>query len=133
MNGVVKWFRSPPWQRVGKSTGLLGRQLSGRLVELILPLPANRSIAELPPVRSVLLVRPNFRIGNTILATPLIPALRNLFPGAQLSVLGAENTEALLAHLSVDRVYVVSRRFILRPWLLVGLFRRLRAARIDVA
>jgi heptosyltransferase-3 len=133
MNAVGRWFRSPPWQRVGRSTGLLGRHLSGRLFEVLLPMPANQRIADLPPVRRVLLVRPNFRIGNTILATPLIPALRDLFPGAQLEILGTENTQVLLEHLSVDQVHVVSRRFILRPWKLLGLLRRLRREHIDVA
>jgi heptosyltransferase-3 len=104
-----------------------------RLLGFVLPVPVNNRMADLPPVQSVLLVRPNFRIGNTMLATPLIPALRELFPGARLHVLGAETTEVLLAHLPVDGVYLMSRRFILRPWQLLALVRRLRAARLDVA
>lgn len=133
MNAAARWFRSPFWQRLGKSTGLFGRHLANRLLGFVLPVPANQRVEDLPPVRSVLLVRPNFRIGNTILATPLIPALRERFPGAQLHVLGTEITEPLLAHLSIDGVHVVSRAFILRPWRLLALFRRLRAARLDVA
>lgn len=132
-SALAKFFRSPRWQRVGRSSGLLGRQLGSRLVELVLPVPANRSITELPPARRVLLVRPNFRIGNTILATPLIEALREIFPQAELHVLGAESTRPLLENLSLDAVHVVSRRFILRPWQMVALVRRLRAAHLDVA
>lgn len=133
MTGAWQWLRRPFWQRAGNSIGLFGRHLAGRLFGLVLPVPANQRVQDLPRVRSVLLVRPNFRIGNTILATPLIPALRQLFPGAELHVLGSETTEVLLEHLGIDRVHVVSRRFAWRPWQLVALFRRLRAANIDVA
>ncbi|MEY4949150.1 MAG: hypothetical protein RL698_1361 [Pseudomonadota bacterium] len=133
MKTAARWSQSPFWQRTGKRIGRAGRHLSNRAMGRILPLPLNRRIEDLPPVHSVLLVRPNIRIGNTILATPFVPALRAMFPGARLFVLGTETSELLLRNLPVDGVYVVSRSFILRPWRMLALLRRLRAEKFDVA
>jgi heptosyltransferase-3 len=128
-----RWFRSPGWQRFGKWAGLRGRRIAGRIVGFALPIPTNLRIEQLPAPRRVLLVRPNFRIGNTVITTPLIPALRERFPDAELHVLGADTTKSLLAHLPLDALHVVSRRFLLRPWEFVALIRRLRALRFDFA
>jgi heptosyltransferase-3 len=83
-------------------------------------------------VRSVLLVRPNFRIGNTLLLAPLVPALRERYPRATLDVLTGDRTAALLEGLPIDRVYSISRLFLLRPWRFVALFVRLRRSRYDL-
>src|SRR5262249_52136443 len=73
------------------------------------------------------------RIGNTLIATPLLLALRQRFPGARVDFLGADTTSTLLAHLPVDTVHLVSRRFIARPWKFVALFIRLRRMHYDAA
>ncbi|MFM8412909.1 MAG: hypothetical protein ACKOCT_21865, partial [Alphaproteobacteria bacterium] len=78
-------------------------------------------------------MRPNLKIGNTILSTPFIPALRAMFPGARLLVLGSETSGVVLEHLPIDGIHVLSRAFVLRPWRLAALVRRLRAEKIDVA
>lgn len=139
---------SPPWyasvrlmslahhplaQRLGKALGHWGKHVLGRGLDAVLPTPPNVPIDAVRDVRRVLIVRSNFRIGNTLIATPLILALRQRFPGAQLDYLGGDTTAALLAHLPVDRLHLVSRRFIARPWQFVALFARLRRVRYDVA
>ena len=133
MNAVARWFRTPRWQRFGKRSGIVAKRLLGGGLDLVLPTPPNRGADSMTGVRRVLLVRPNHRIGNTLLATPLIEALHARFPGAQLAVLSSDSTSSLLAHLPIDEVHAISRSFILRPWRFVGLFRRLRRERFDVA
>lgn len=133
MGLLGRWARQPSFQRAGRRLGKAGRRFSNRLLSRLLPLAPNRRIAEFPEVRTVLLVRPNLKIGNTILSTPFIPALRAMFPGARLLVLGSETSGVVLEHLPIDGIHVLSRAFVLRPWRLAALVRRLRAEKIDVA
>jgi heptosyltransferase-3 len=110
-----------------------GRRLLGRVLDLVLPVPPSTPQEEIRDVRSVLLVRPNFRLGNALVTSPLVGAVRERFPGARVDYLGGEGTFALLDGLPIDAVHVMSRGFVLRPWRFVALFARLRRARYDVA
>lgn len=123
----------PAAQRLGIYFGRRGKRLLGYLLGLIIPLPENLPLAAVHDVRRVLLVRPNFRIGNTLIASPLVLALRQRFPGAQLDFLSGDKTATLLANLPLSTVHSVSSRFIVRPWRFVALFWRLRRLRYDVA
>lgn len=123
----------PIAQRSGKALGHFGQRLLACVLGVVLPTPPNVPIEDVPEARRILIVRPNFRIGNTLLATPLIIGLRKRFPRAQLDYLAGDTTAALLAHLPIDTVYTVSRRFLIRPWQFVALFVRLRRMHYDVA
>lgn len=123
----------PATQRLGRRLGHLGKRLLGALLDLVLPVPSNQPLEVLQGVERVLLVRPNFRIGNTLITAPLIGALRQRFPGAQVDYLGGDTTMSLLRHLPIDHGYSVSRRFVSRPWQFLALFWRLRRNRYDVA
>ena len=123
----------PAVQRIGIYFGRAGKRLLGCILGLIIPLPENLPLAALHDVRRVLLVRPNFRIGNTLIASPLVLALRQRFPGAQIDFLSGDKTAALLANLPLSTVHSVSSRFVTRPWQFVALFWRLRRLRYDVA
>jgi heptosyltransferase III len=120
-------------RRVGVFCGRGGKRLLGYLLDRVIPLPDNLPLTALHDVRRVLLVRPNFRIGNTLIASPLILALRQRFPGAQIDFLTGDTTAALLANLPIAVVHRMSRRFIARPWQFVALFRRLWRLHYDVA
>ncbi len=97
-------------------------------------LPAAQSISlmELKDVRRVLLVRPNFRIGNTLISARLIPSVQARFPGARIDFLGADKTVPLLEHLGLGRVESVSRACVYRPDRFIALIRRLRRERYDL-
>ncbi len=123
----------PAAQRFGQRLGHLGKNALGWILDRILPVPPNCAPETLPAVRRVLLVRPNFRIGNTLMTTPLVLALRRRFPQAQLDYLAGDSTAVLLRGLPIDRVYCVSRRSIARPWQFLALFWRLRRVGYDVA
>jgi heptosyltransferase-3 len=110
-----------------------GKRLLRYILDRIIPLPENLPLSVLHDVRRVLLVRPNFRIGNTLIASPLVLALRHRFPGAQIDFLSGDKTAVLLANLPLSTVHSVSSRFIIRPWQFVALFWRLRRLRYDVA
>lgn len=79
------------------------------------------------------MVRPNFRIGNTLMTSSLIYALQARFPGAAIDTLSGDTTASLLENLPINLVHRMSRNFLLRPWRLAALFLRVRRARYDVA
>jgi lipopolysaccharide heptosyltransferase III len=124
---------SPRAQRIGRSFERLGKRILRSLLGFILPLPENLPIPASRDVRQVLLVRPTFRIGNTLIASPLVLALRERFPNARVDFLSGDTTATLLANLPLGAVHCISRRFIVRPWQFLGLVRRLRQVRYDVS
>lgn len=81
----------------------------------------------------MLLVRPNFRIGNTLMTNAILPALRDRFPGARLEYLTGDTTVALLDGLPIDEIHPMSRSYVKRPWEFILLFRELRRRSFDVA
>ncbi len=90
-------------------------------------------VAALCDVSRIIVVRPNYRIGNAVLATAVIAPLRERFPGAQIDLLVTDKTAALFENLPINEVAAVSRSAILRPWRTLSLLRRLRAKRYDLA
>lgn len=69
----------------------------------------------LPAPRKVLLVRLDNRVGEALLTTPLLSALKRAHPGAEVHVLAhAKVARALEAHPDADRVLAFDRR---RLWL----------------
>jgi len=125
--------RDPRMRQFGRRVEHGTKRLLARLLDVALPVPPNEPIDAIATPRRVLLVRPNFRIGNTLISAPLIGALRARFPGARLDYLGADTTAILLRHFPIDELYCISRRFILRPWQLLALLHRIRRERYEVA
>ncbi|MBM4246244.1 MAG: glycosyltransferase family 9 protein [Deltaproteobacteria bacterium] len=119
--------------RVGSTLSPYGRTLLQRTLDLFLPVEANVALSEIGDVRRILLVRPNFRLGNALITSPLIPALRVRFPGARLDYLGGEGTLAALDHMPIDERIPISRGFVARPWRFVGLFLEIRRRHYDLA
>lgn len=94
------------------------------------PLPSRD---ELAAVRRILLVRPNFRLGNLVLVTPALRVLRGALPDAGIDVLcGAPYADLFARDPAVAETIPVARDLHRRPGDLVRLARRLRAARYDL-
>jgi heptosyltransferase-3 len=82
----------------------------------------------------LLVVRPDDRIGNVLLLTPLLDALGRAWPGVAIDVVVARVTGDLLAgDPRVARGLVFDkRRLVAGPWRLLGFARRLRARRYGI-
>lgn len=81
----------------------------------------------------MLLVRINFRMGNLLLLTPALTALRQALPNARLDLLCFDAYAALLENNSdVDRVITFTRRTLRSPRKLSLLVRTLRRERYDL-
>jgi heptosyltransferase-2/heptosyltransferase-3 len=86
-------------------------------------------------IARILVVRQDGRLGNLVLMSPLLSALKAALPDAVLDVLISEGFEEVLAvNPNVDHVRVFrKRRAQLLPWTYVGLIRELRKAKYDLA
>ena len=85
------------------------------------------------PIRKILLVRGNFRMGDSVLASPAILLFRKNFPEAVIDFVGSPMSRALFQNLPIDRHFEITRRFPHATWSYFSLIRRLRAALRDGA
>jgi len=84
-------------------------------------------------IRKILLVRGNFRMGDSVLASPAIFLFRKNFPDAIIDFVGSPMSRALFENLPIDRHFEITRRFPDATWSYFSLIRRLRAAAYDLA
>ncbi len=109
-----------------------GRRTVVGIASALLPRPR----AEVPPmasIRKVLVIRTDERVGNQILTTPLLRALKLGIPHAELHLLASARKASVVLNRRVDRVIPFEKRLAFRrPWRLVALLRGLRRERYDV-
>lgn len=84
-------------------------------------------------IAKILLVRPNFRMGNSILALPSIHLFRKNYPHAKIDFVGSPVSRALIANLPVDGHYQVARSFPESSWAYPALLMNLRHEHYDLA
>lgn len=84
-------------------------------------------------IGKILLVRPNFRLGNSILALPSIHLFRKNYPLAQIDFVGSPVSKSLISNLPVDHHYQVCRGFPESSWGYPALLARLRREKYDLA
>jgi len=89
----------------------------------------------LPGIRKILVIRQDDRIGNLILTTPLLSALRRFFPKAHISYLASKTFHTLFSNSSlVDQILVAKKRqYIFHPLSLVFFIRKIRKQKFDLA
>ncbi|QOR38056.1 glycosyltransferase family 9 protein [Billgrantia diversa] len=125
--------RHPAMRKLGRrlergAKAFLYRILSRRAGPLR---PANPSTLE--GVRRVLLVRPNFRLGNAVIGARLIEAIAEQHPHIEVDYLGTDTTRALFLNMPLAHYHALSRDMPLRPWRLFGLLAALRWRQYDLA
>lgn len=84
-------------------------------------------------VQRVLLVRPNFRIGNAVIGARLIQAFAEARPEIEIDYLGTDTTRVLFEGMPLSRYHALSRSMLVRPWRLARLLVRLRRRQYDLA
>ena len=94
---------------------------------------AARLDIETETIRKILLVRANFRMGNSVLAAPAISIFRNKFPNAKIDLVGAPISANLFQGFPIDQHFSVTRRFPDCLWHYPALIKQLRSARYDLA
>ncbi len=84
-------------------------------------------------VKTILLVRSTFRMGDSILATPAILLFRENFPTARIDFVGPVLSKALFQNLPLDHHYGLYRSFPKVLWSYVALLKRIRCGSYDLA
>jgi len=90
---------------------------------------------DLSCIKRILVIRQDDRIGNLILTTPLLSALRRFFPMAQVSYLASKTFHTLFHNSTlVDQIFVAKKRqYIFHPLSLVSFIRKIRKQKFDLA
>ncbi|MEO8741886.1 MAG: glycosyltransferase family 9 protein [Lysobacteraceae bacterium] len=102
-----------------------------RSVDSALVGPGQLRVAD---VHRIVVLRPNHRLGNLLLITPLITELERTFPGAEVDiVVGCPAAQELLGKFfSVRRIHGLPRYMIRHPLFMLGTLFRIRSARYDL-
>lgn len=127
----------------GKRTPMHGRLQSFRrqaaawMAKRVFPHAANLvAPGELPRggIQRILVCRPNHRLGNTLMVTPLIAELEARFPGAEVDILGSGGaTQSVFAgYPSIGELFLLDRRALRRPIATARTISRLRTKRYDL-
>jgi ADP-heptose:LPS heptosyltransferase len=85
-------------------------------------------------IHRVLVCRPNHRLGNSVLISPLIAEIEALYPGAEIDLLGSQVTETLYAgRFRVHRIFVLPQKIARHLWTSIRTLHALRRCRYDLA
>ena len=84
-------------------------------------------------IEKILLVRANFRMGNSILAIPAITLFRRNLPRARIDFVGSPMSGILFQNLPIDRHFCITRRFPDVSWAYLALLREIRSVGYDLA
>lgn len=86
-------------------------------------------------IHRVLICRPNHRLGNAVLISPLVAEVEALYPGAEIDVVsGGEAARMLFTdRFQVRQVFCLPRRIARHLWQTVSLLRQLRRNPYDLA
>ncbi|TPG46183.1 lipopolysaccharide heptosyltransferase family protein [Rhodanobacter glycinis] len=86
-------------------------------------------------VHRVLICRPNHRLGNTVLISPLLAEIEALYPGAEIDLVsGGEAARMLFTNrFQVRQVFCLPRKIARHVWQTIALLRQLRHNSYDLA
>lgn len=130
---LTRLRRHDAMRKLGKR---LEKGAKSRLYRLLVRQARSWQIANqdtLSGVRRVLLIRPNFRIGNAVIGARFIDALARGRPDIEIDYLGTDTTQALFAGMPLTEYHALSRSMLLRPWRLTRLLTTLRRRKYDLA
>jgi len=108
----------------------MGRKRLARVLRHVLPAPDD-SVPEEPG--SILVVRPDSRLGNLVLMEPLVRSLKTRFPTSRIAVLTSDRFSELLSSQGYETIAVPKALFAGRPWLFPSFASRLRRMGFEVA
>jgi ADP-heptose:LPS heptosyltransferase len=108
---------------------------SRRLLTRLLRGPSQCAESDAPPPEpsSILVTRPDSRLGNLVLTLPLLEGLRSRFPEARLTLLASDRFAELPTLMGFDVIPVDKARMASHPWLFPGFARKLRKRGFDCA
>jgi ADP-heptose:LPS heptosyltransferase len=118
-------------KQVVKAVERTGRRRLAGLLQAMLP---RATCTDLPdPPSSVLVVRPDSRLGNLVLLEPLLRSLRDRFPGCRIAVLTSDRFSPVLSSQGYETIPVPKALYARKPWLFPAFAAELRRMSFEVA
>ncbi len=123
-----------PSRPIAKRLELTGRRALRAALRRALPAPPPSADPVASEVARVLVIRQDNRIGNLVMLTPLLEAIRVAWPGAAVDVLTSDAFPEVFENLpGLHRVIAAPKKaFISNPIRFLSFFRALRRTRYDV-
>jgi ADP-heptose:LPS heptosyltransferase len=118
-----------------KRIELVGKKLLYSLLKVFLREETlKKESVDLGRIKKILVVRQDDRIGNLILTTPLLSALKRFFPQAQVWYLASQTFHTLFSRSNlVDEILVAKKKqYIFHPLSLLLFIRKIRKQRFDL-
>lgn len=116
------------------------QELRRRLVRHVFARLAGASAASSDPlpaqgIRRILVIRPNHRLGNIVLLTPLLAEIERVYPRARVDLLvsGGLAAQTLAGGYRIDILHTLPRHALREPRRLWRTLRQLHAIRYDLA
>jgi heptosyltransferase II len=121
-----------PLKRIERFGKKYIRRILGGFVK---PVPLGSTGIQAETINRILVVRQDSRLGNLVLMTPLLSAIKAAVPHAELDVLISEGFEEVLTeNPNVDNVILFEKkRARLMPWSYIFLIKKLRDSEYDMA
>jgi ADP-heptose:LPS heptosyltransferase len=96
---------------------------------------ATQSVVNKDEIKNILIIRPNYRIGNLIFLTPLINELHKQLPDAKIDIIvGMKLAGKILEPMpNVERVIDIPRKLLLHPIELLKYIKNARSKEYDIA
>ncbi|ADN09599.1 glycosyltransferase family 9 protein [Sulfurimonas autotrophica] len=96
---------------------------------------AHQKYIDVNEIKNILIIRPNYRIGNLIFLTPLINELQKNIPNAKIDIIvGMKLAGKILEPMpNVDKVIDIPRKLLLHPLEMFAYIHKTRAKKYDVA
>jgi heptosyltransferase-3 len=112
---------------------MMHQQASGWRVNVFLP-PAGIHAVAGNAIYRILVCRPNHRLGNMLLVTPLIAELERLYKGAEIDIVaeGDAAAEVFQTFSSVRNIYCLPRRGFKHPFIFLSKLLKIRKNRYDL-
>lgn len=86
-------------------------------------------------IHRILVCRPNHRLGNMLLISPLLREIETLYPGAEIDIVAAGHAADVLygRRFRVQRIFAFHRRIARHLWSSIRLLRQIRESTYDLA
>jgi len=127
---LARFRRSDKARKLGKIIARGAKKIFFTILDLTLS-DRQQGLDEVRQVHKLLMVRPNFRVGNILITARLIPSVRARFPDARIDFLGTAPTLDLLKHLGLGRLEALCRSHSYHWIAFLKLIRRLRKEHYD--
>ncbi|MAM58924.1 MAG: glycosyl transferase [Salinicola sp.] len=132
-NVLTKIRRHDVMRRLGKCLEKMAKTGLYLLLGVMSRKPSRASSLALVDVKRVLLVRPNFRLGNAVIGARLAEAFSKNKPEIRIDYLGTDTTVQLFSGIGISSYHAYSRTFSYRPWLFLRMIWELRRENYDLA